>query len=83
MATTAVALAAARRGVHELLVLLPAWDADKAREKLAALEVVVAATTREQVAHDIETHPGPINGEWMDSRDRAAAAHIARNGATQ
>jgi hypothetical protein len=38
---------------------------------------------REQVARDIGTHPGPIDGEWMDSRDRIAAARIARNGATQ
>jgi hypothetical protein len=38
---------------------------------------------REHVAREIETHPGPIDGEWMDSRDRTAAASIARNGATQ
>jgi hypothetical protein len=35
---------------------------------------------REQVAREIEDHPGPIGGEWMDSRDRAAAARIARTG---
>jgi hypothetical protein len=72
-------LAEARRDLHELLVMLPAWDADKARDRIDALMQAV----REQVARDIENHPGPIDGEWMDSRDRAAAAHIARNGATQ
>ncbi len=43
---TAVAVSAARHAVHELLVELPSWDADDAREAISRLEQAIEQHVR-------------------------------------
>ncbi len=50
---TAVAVSAARHAVHELLVELPSWDADDAREAISRLEQAIEQHVRAQVAEPI------------------------------
>jgi len=60
---------------------------NKTAEVLAHYWPAIEAHFREQVASEIENHPGPIpfrpqrdetGGFWWDTRDRDAAASIAR-----
>lgn len=69
MTIAAVALAEARRDIHELLHTLPAWDADKAREKLDKLETAV----RQQIADEFTRR-----GRTQETFTWGEAALIAR-----
>ena len=85
---TAVAVSAARHAVHELLVELPSWDADDAREAISRLEQAIEQHIRAQVALEIETtaeanrqgllpRPKPGHGDRLNDWQWAAA--IARH----
>jgi hypothetical protein len=79
MPTDATRLAEARRDVHETLTSLPAWDADTARQRIAALEQEVRDQALAEAAEIASTVIGPL---WhLDTLheicDRLQAAHTA------
>lgn len=66
------------------------WSVDPEQAEATADALITAV--RELVACEIENHPGPIpyrpaldedGGFWWDTRDRDAAARIAREGLTK
>lgn len=78
------------------LVYTAPWIMPRSQNDVAALLAhywpAIETHIREQVATEIEQHPGPISyrpqldedgGFWWDTRDRDAAARIARTGAGQ
>jgi hypothetical protein len=82
--TAATELAAARRQLHDSLIYLPISQATRAREQIRAFEAAVAATTREQVAGDIEQLLLPATNDAAQLRNGGIehAARVAREGVT-
>ena len=77
-----IAVAEARRNVHESLTALSAWAADEVRAKVTRLEQAIERHVREQVALEIETTMRSWDGvgslAFAKARGMRLAAAIAR-----